>query len=294
VVAWDSTTPRTAGDEGGSESTTSLDDINDLLSAPPETHSFVLLKSMFYAAKTMEDKHVGILWDRLGGVMGGDNARLQSLLGRACGYNKSKDTIIYTSLDTVTRYLTFWRELCYSVDAEVETADHTASALHRRMPGVVAVGTKDGGVKVGPAKGSSNPIAAEAGNALDTRVRDDGDMSVGPQVPEVIEISDADFARIPGGRAPEEKRRIVLSILARTKPTIAAELEEFECLRVNVPESTTSASYKASVAQAIRKFNAKERCSSTFKAEERIRGKVWQCFVDKHSEMKRLCFVYIK
>jgi len=98
--------------------------------------------------------------------VGGDNARLQSLLGRACGYKKSKRTVVYTSQETVERYLTFWRELCYSVDADEETTEHKASALNRRMPGVVAVATESGSAKIAPAKNVSNPVSSVAANAV--------------------------------------------------------------------------------------------------------------------------------
>lgn len=120
------------------------------------------------------------------------------------------------------------------------------------------------------------------------------DMSTGPQIPEIVPISDEDYATIPTGKAKDAKRRIVLALLARTNPELAAELEAFECVRVNVPETNTSDSYKNSIGVAVRKFDAKQRCSATFKKDERDRGRVWQCFVDKHSDVKKLCFVYVK
>lgn len=168
VVSWDSAKRPTAdsGDDSSSESSKNLADINDLLVNPPATHSFVLLKNMFYAAKTLNDEHVGVLWDRLGGNVGGDNARLQSLLGRACGYGKSKRTVVYTSMDTVDRYLTFWKQLCRSIDADTTTDEHRAVDLHRRMPGVVAVSTAGGGASVAPVKNASNPTASSAANAV--------------------------------------------------------------------------------------------------------------------------------
>ena len=145
IRAWDSSKTRgTPADEERSEDTESLEDINDLLAKAPAQHTFILLKNMFYAAKTMDDRYVGVLWDRTGAVVGGDNARLQSLLGRACGYGKSKDTIVYTSMETVTRYLTFWRELCRNAEAETLTTEHAATKLHRKMPGVSAVETETG------------------------------------------------------------------------------------------------------------------------------------------------------
>ena len=167
VVTWDSTSRSKSGkDEEASESTEGIEDINTLLSAAPETHSFILLKNMFYAAKTLHDEHVGVLWDRLGGQVGGDNARLQSLLGRACGYGKSKRTVVYTSNETVERYLTFWKELCHSADAETETTEHKSGELNRRMPGVVAVTAEDGTAKVGPAVSAANPAADSSANAI--------------------------------------------------------------------------------------------------------------------------------
>lgn len=166
VIAWDSTKKSASPkDESESQSTESLKDINELLASPPENHSFILLKNMFYAAKTLNDEHVGVLWDRLGGVVGGDNARLQSLLGRACGYGKSKRTIIYTSEETVDRYLTFWKELCHSTDAQTTTVEHKAESLNRRMPGVGAI-TVENGAKVSPLKNVSTPLADSNPNAI--------------------------------------------------------------------------------------------------------------------------------
>jgi hypothetical protein len=168
VVSWDSTKRPVAEseDDNSSESSKSLNDINVLLSTPPATHSFVLLKNMFYAAKTLNDEHVGVLWDRLGGNVGGDNARLQSLLGRACGYGKSSRTVVYTSMDTVTRYLGFWKDLCHKTDADTTTDQHKAIDLHRRMPGVVAVASASGSATVAPVKNASNPTASTAANAV--------------------------------------------------------------------------------------------------------------------------------
>ena len=109
IILWDSTSSRpNAPTEDASSTSTKLEDINDLLGEQPEVHSFILLKNMFYAAKTMDDTHVGVLYDRVGGK---DDTNLQSLLGRACGYGKSSDTIVFTSEQTVKNYLEFWREV---------------------------------------------------------------------------------------------------------------------------------------------------------------------------------------
>jgi hypothetical protein len=168
IVSWDSAkkTPARSGDDISSATSDSLADINDLLKEAPAAHSFVILKNMFYAAKTLNDTHVGVLWDRLGGNVGGDNARLQSLLGRACGYGKSSRTIVYTSTDTVTRYLGFWKQLCSSTEAETTTDEHTAIDLHRRFPGIAAVASAEGVVAVAPMRNAANPTVSSAANAV--------------------------------------------------------------------------------------------------------------------------------
>lgn len=90
-------------------SSVDMDDINNVLREKPEKTTFIILKNMFYAAKTLDDTHVGIMYDRIGGK---DDTNLQSLLGRACGYGKSERTVVFTSKQTVENYLAFWKELC--------------------------------------------------------------------------------------------------------------------------------------------------------------------------------------
>ena len=83
-------------------------DLNKLyLKKKPSCHTFILIKQMFSCAKTLCDQHVGILFERVA-TKCEDAFILQSLLGRACGYNKSKDTIIFTSKKVVDRYLDAW------------------------------------------------------------------------------------------------------------------------------------------------------------------------------------------
>ena len=86
VMKWDSISRPSGGGGGGGggedSSSAKLEDINEVLREAPAQHTFILLKNMFYASKTMDDTHVGVLWDR---VSGKDDTNLQSLLGRACG-----------------------------------------------------------------------------------------------------------------------------------------------------------------------------------------------------------------
>ena len=127
VIPWDSgSRPETSDDTSSAK----MDDINELLEVAPERHTFILLKNMFYASKTMNDTNVGVLYDRVGGK---DDTNLQSLLGRACGYGKSKQTIVYSSEQTVTNYLGFWREVIAGCPPPL--TDIPVSRLDKKMAG---------------------------------------------------------------------------------------------------------------------------------------------------------------
>lgn len=135
ILTWDasSNVARSAGAGEGSSSC-DLNDINELLAEAPAVTTFVLLKNMFYAAKTLDDTNVGILYDRIGSK---DDTNLQSLLGRACGYGKSEMTVVYTSRQTVENYLTCWRQLCSNPSAP-RLQGVPMSRLDRKMTGVTA------------------------------------------------------------------------------------------------------------------------------------------------------------
>lgn len=133
VIPWDSTTKVR---ENGDASSTLIDDINDLLEVAPEVPTFILLKNMFYASKTMDDTNVGILWDRKGGK---DDTNLQSLLGRAMGYGKSTRTIVYTSKETVENYLGFWQLAIAGLPLPTDIPIDKIDRLSKKMAGVQRV-----------------------------------------------------------------------------------------------------------------------------------------------------------
>ena len=133
VIAWDSSSSSKRSSGDGS-STSSIEDINEILEVRPTKITFIVIKDMFYASKTLCDTHVGALYDRCGGK---DDTNLQSLLGRACGYEKSKRTIVFTSMETVGNYLKFWRDIATAPTIRGEDA----KALSGKMAGVVSDGS---------------------------------------------------------------------------------------------------------------------------------------------------------
>ena len=134
IIAWD-------GVNKGTDSSMSDADINDILLVSPARTTFIILKNMFYAAKTLEDEYVGILYDRVGGR---DDTNLQSLLGRACGYFKSKRTYVFTSQQTVDNYITCWKELCSKKGFPSTIKDIPPSRLNKKMSRVTARTGREG------------------------------------------------------------------------------------------------------------------------------------------------------
>ena len=158
IHQWDvaSNRERRAKDDGSSGIGSATDINVALLNDAPETTTFVLLKGMFRAAKTLNDKYVGVLYDRVGT---GDATNLQSLLGRACGYGKSTRTVVFTSRSTVENYLTLWRELCACMDVSTEG---DFSRFKNRMPSVT---TAVGATKLVTTAGHASPLGAGVGAA---------------------------------------------------------------------------------------------------------------------------------
>jgi hypothetical protein len=124
---------RTSSSDETSTALEVIEDINEMLEIAPEKHTFIVLKNMFYAAKTLEDKFVGVLYDRMGNK---DDTNLQSLLGRACGYGKSTRTIVYTSEQTVKNYIGCWRELCANPRFMPKLEGIPISKIDKKMSGI--------------------------------------------------------------------------------------------------------------------------------------------------------------
>lgn len=133
VVPWDMESKKRRFKEASETASTTSTDINSAyLSTKPTQTTFVILKGMFRAAKTLNDAHVGVLYDRVGGA---DSTNLQSLLGRACGYGKSSRSIVFVANSTVTNYINLWRDLCASRKFPTVT-DVPVASLKGKMPGV--------------------------------------------------------------------------------------------------------------------------------------------------------------
>lgn len=164
VVPWDMESKKAAKKAAKDNGTTVSDDINDtLLSAKPAQTTFILLKGMFRAAKTLDDTHIGVMYDRVGGS---DSTNLQSLLGRSCGYDKSRRTVIFASKTTVDKYLKLWRDICR--DHPMVVTDIPITALKSQMPGVAAK-KNNGAVALAAAPALASPLGSGAAQGAPPR-----------------------------------------------------------------------------------------------------------------------------
>lgn len=154
VIPWDSTSPRPLKPESDESSLSNDDryisDINTLLVNAPVRPTFIIIKDMFNASKTLDDTHVGVMYERCAEK---DDTTLQRLLGRGCGHGKSKRTIIFTSVETsVMNYIEYWRDMNIPNITQAE-----AQMLQGRMSGVIA-SEKNGTTGLGVGAGRAVPI----------------------------------------------------------------------------------------------------------------------------------------
>jgi hypothetical protein len=201
VLKYDSEEKNQRSTADDKSSLSGITDINEILLDAPSQHTFIVIKNMFYAAKTLEDKYVGVLWDRLSGK---DDTNLQSLLGRACGYGKSSRTIVYAAKATVDNYQTLWRELCSNPKLRMDPVltGIPVVKMARRMPGLVANRTglaAASDVAVPTMTGDAAAAAGAGGGTSQRKVANDADFEHTVQ-----EFSSLESAKFRGMRTPKK------------------------------------------------------------------------------------------
>lgn len=76
---------------------------NALLKIKPKKHTFIFIKDKFRCAKTLNKKHLNLVYERFVD-MPSLHVIIQGLLGRCCGYDDNGRTLIYTDLNTIKEY----------------------------------------------------------------------------------------------------------------------------------------------------------------------------------------------
>lgn len=114
-------------------------DIDEILSTPPKKHTFIFLKEMARCAKTFKKTHIGIWYERRAKNMM-DDVVVQGLLGRATGYDDNGDSVIFTDIASVNRYIDLF-------DADFSPCcpwKSNSTKPARFSPGVISKGTFNG------------------------------------------------------------------------------------------------------------------------------------------------------
>ena len=84
-----------------------IQNLNEVLSTPPEKHTFILIKEKLRCAATLVKTHIGVLYERYS-LNPSDSVNVQGLAGRNTGYDVNKDSIVYTNVDSILRYRQLW------------------------------------------------------------------------------------------------------------------------------------------------------------------------------------------
>lgn len=83
------------------------DDINQLLSVKPAKHTIVFYCEILRCAKTQHKKYIGISYERFL-YYSNDSIIIQGSFGRLTGYDDNGDSICYTNISSLERYLKLW------------------------------------------------------------------------------------------------------------------------------------------------------------------------------------------
>lgn len=88
-----------------------LDEIDTIMQTPPKKHFFIIIKGFWKAAKTLDDRYVGVCYE----ATKNDTAATQGLGGRLLGFGKqrgNKAPILYGQLDIYKKYVDFMDKGC--------------------------------------------------------------------------------------------------------------------------------------------------------------------------------------
>jgi hypothetical protein len=81
-----------------------LDDFDHTLASRPNKHTFIFIKEKLRCAKTIPKKFIGVLYERTSLTVS-DHVIIQGLAGRLTGYHDNHDSVVFTNILSIRRYL---------------------------------------------------------------------------------------------------------------------------------------------------------------------------------------------
>lgn len=255
-------------------------DIDGVMEAAPVKHKVFFVKGFWRASKRLVRKHVGGTYESPT-VRSDDTSKSQGLTARFCNTfeweGEQEDVnlrpIHFDDVGSIDRYLFWW-----SKDCDYSEAAYSAPRLRSNGEGAV----KHPKTKTDPVGITGVQVAAKKKTS-----------EFGPQVPVIINMTEEDFATIPTGRDKDRKILAVLALLERQNASVATRLRGYECKEITAPRDVDGQSYKNHIGVAVRCQERGDHCSVTLSEDEKTKGKIWNCFIDKHNTPKRMCFVYV-
>jgi hypothetical protein len=81
-----------------------IDDLDTLLTTRPSFHTFIFIKEKLRCAKTIPKLFLGILYERIS-AFPLDHVIIQGLAGRLTGYHDNHDSVVFTNILSIRRYI---------------------------------------------------------------------------------------------------------------------------------------------------------------------------------------------
>lgn len=259
-----------------------VDDIDEKMRTAPEKHTPILIKGFWRASKRFVRIHVGGSYESKS-TSRDDTTTAQGLTARFC------DTFDWEGDQVDNKY----RPLHFAdVKAIKEYLQWCRAGYDYRAAAYKGKRIKSDGR--GHVENPMTKVHPDQVRGVVPREEDPSQPNeFGPQIPEIVNITEEEFALYPTGRDFEGKKAVVLSILESRKPALANRLRGYACKEITVPHDVGSTSYRNHIGVAVRNAERRSPCAVTFSQADRRQGNIWNCFVDKHSTPKRLCFVYV-
>jgi hypothetical protein len=261
-----------------------IEKVDEQMENAPPRHTFILIKDFWRAAKRMKYNFIGIVHEPKKTITD-TSVEAQSLAGRLCdyypeNYDISKAPLIFTDLDAINEYIAW-------IDAG---GDYSAVTRYKSRQLTV----RNGKVEAAEAYSHPSNVVGLEGVAQEEEVQRAqflANRTQGVRVPEIIQVTAADISNLPTGHNKDAKITAVLALLSRTKAELAEELRGFTCIEITAPKKKDSTNYKNHIDVAIRKKANNEPAAVDLTKEEREKGKVWNCFIDKFEN--RICFIIV-
>jgi hypothetical protein len=249
------------------DSETPVENIDQLMSSPPPTHTGILIKGFWSASKRLIRGHVGGSYDTPTATRNTTKTS-QGLTARFCDtYDYDGDDINpdlrplhFCDVGAVKQYLNWW-----NTGADYTKAPYTSPRLKSNGKGTVRA--KKSKLHETNIIGELTPIEV-----------------FGAQIPQIVSISPEQIKRIVKSKTGHQRHEQIKLILKEANPDLFTKLQGYECLKASIPDKTRG-KYIDDVIRA-----SKEK--RTYFTDDHSLTNSFNCYID--TVENRLCFVIWK